>query len=63
MFNAAISDGGGGGSCLEGTTPTHISGTRAPVPCLGEHSIQVLQKILGYGEEDVARIAASGALV
>jgi crotonobetainyl-CoA:carnitine CoA-transferase CaiB-like acyl-CoA transferase len=39
------------------------NGPRAPAPCLGEHSIQVLQEILGYGDEDVARIAASGALV
>jgi crotonobetainyl-CoA:carnitine CoA-transferase CaiB-like acyl-CoA transferase len=38
------------------------SGPRAPAPCLGEHSIQVLQEILGYGDEDLARIAASGAL-
>ena len=38
------------------------SGPRMPAPCLGEHSIQVLQQILGYGDEDLARIAASGAL-
>ena len=38
------------------------NGPRAPAPCLGEHSIQVLQEILGYGDDDVARIAASGAL-
>ena len=38
------------------------NGPLAPAPCLGEHSIQVLQEILGYGDEDLARIAASGAL-
>jgi len=38
------------------------NGPRAPAPCLGEHSIQVLQDILGYGDEDLARIAASGVL-
>jgi crotonobetainyl-CoA:carnitine CoA-transferase CaiB-like acyl-CoA transferase len=38
------------------------NGPRTPAPCLGEHSIMVLQEILGYGDEDLARIAASGAL-
>jgi crotonobetainyl-CoA:carnitine CoA-transferase CaiB-like acyl-CoA transferase len=38
------------------------SGPRMPAPCLGEHSIQVLQEILGYDDEDLTRIAASGAL-
>jgi len=38
------------------------SGPRMPAPCLGEHSIQVLQEILGYDDEGLARIAASGAL-
>ena len=38
------------------------SGPRLPAPCLGEHSIQVLQEILGYADDDLARIAASGAL-
>jgi benzylsuccinate CoA-transferase BbsF subunit len=38
------------------------NGPRFAAPCLGEHSIQVLQEILGYGDEDLARIAASGAL-
>jgi crotonobetainyl-CoA:carnitine CoA-transferase CaiB-like acyl-CoA transferase len=38
------------------------SGPRMPAPCLGEHSIMVLQELLGYGDEDLARIAASGAL-
>jgi benzylsuccinate CoA-transferase BbsF subunit len=38
------------------------NGPRFPAPCLGEHSIQVLQEILGFGDDDLARIAASGAL-
>jgi crotonobetainyl-CoA:carnitine CoA-transferase CaiB-like acyl-CoA transferase len=37
------------------------SGPRTPAPCLGEHSIQVLQEILGYNDDDLARIAGSGA--
>ncbi len=42
--------------------PGYENGPRFPAPCLGEHSIQVLQEILGFGDEDLARIAASGAL-
>jgi crotonobetainyl-CoA:carnitine CoA-transferase CaiB-like acyl-CoA transferase len=38
------------------------NGPLAPAPCLGEHSIQVLQELLGYGDEELARLAASGAL-
>jgi crotonobetainyl-CoA:carnitine CoA-transferase CaiB-like acyl-CoA transferase len=38
------------------------NGPLAPAPCLGEHSIQVLQEILGYDDEELARIAASGVL-
>lgn len=38
------------------------SGPRSAAPCLGEHSVQVLQEILGYSDDDLARIAASGAL-
>jgi crotonobetainyl-CoA:carnitine CoA-transferase CaiB-like acyl-CoA transferase len=44
--------------CIAG----YDSGPIAPSPCLGEHSVQVLQEILGFGDEDLARIAASGAL-
>jgi crotonobetainyl-CoA:carnitine CoA-transferase CaiB-like acyl-CoA transferase len=44
------------------TIAGYDNGPRFPAPCLGEHSIQVLQEILGYGDEDLARIAASGAL-
>jgi len=39
------------------------NGPRAPAPCLGEHTIAVLQEILGYGDEELAELAASGALV
>jgi crotonobetainyl-CoA:carnitine CoA-transferase CaiB-like acyl-CoA transferase len=38
------------------------NGPRTPAPCLGEHSIAVLQDLLGYGDEDLTRLAASGAL-
>ena len=38
------------------------NGPRFPAPCLGEHTIQVLTEILGYGDEDLARLAASDAL-
>jgi benzylsuccinate CoA-transferase BbsF subunit len=38
------------------------SGPRAAAPCLGEHTMQVLQEILGYGDDDIARLAASDAL-
>jgi benzylsuccinate CoA-transferase BbsF subunit len=39
------------------------NGPLAPAPCLGEHSVQVLQHLLGFSDDDVARIAASGALM
>ena len=39
------------------------NGPRAPAPCLGEHTISVLQEILGYGDEELAELAASGAIV
>jgi crotonobetainyl-CoA:carnitine CoA-transferase CaiB-like acyl-CoA transferase len=39
------------------------NGPRAPAPCLGEHTITVLQEILGYGDDELAELAASGALV
>jgi crotonobetainyl-CoA:carnitine CoA-transferase CaiB-like acyl-CoA transferase len=38
------------------------NGPRAPAPCLGEHSIAILQELLGYGDEDLARLAGSGVL-
>jgi crotonobetainyl-CoA:carnitine CoA-transferase CaiB-like acyl-CoA transferase len=39
------------------------NGPRFPAPCLGEHSFQVLQEILGYDDDEIARIVAAGALV
>jgi len=38
------------------------SGPRKPAPCLGEHSFQVLQDLLGLGEEEIAELVASGGL-
>ena len=38
------------------------NGPRFPAPCLGEHSMQVLQEVLGLDDEELARVAASGAL-
>jgi benzylsuccinate CoA-transferase BbsF subunit len=38
------------------------NGPLAPAPCLGEHSVQVLQEVLGFSDDDLARVAASGAL-
>jgi benzylsuccinate CoA-transferase BbsF subunit len=39
------------------------SGPRLPAPCLGEHSIEVLRDILGMSDDELAEVAASGALV
>ena len=36
--------------------PTHAG------PVIGEHTFQVMTEILGYSEDEVAEIAASGAL-
>jgi crotonobetainyl-CoA:carnitine CoA-transferase CaiB-like acyl-CoA transferase len=33
------------------------SGPRAPAPCLGEHSMEVLLDVLGLSEDEVARLA------
>lgn len=38
------------------------NGPRTPAPCLGEHSIEILQEVLGYDDDELGRIAASGAL-
>jgi len=38
------------------------SGPRAPAPCIGEHTIQVLQEILGLTDDELAHVAAAGAL-
>jgi crotonobetainyl-CoA:carnitine CoA-transferase CaiB-like acyl-CoA transferase len=45
--------------CIRG----YASGPRSPAPLLGEHSIQVLQEILGLTDEELAEVATSGALV
>ncbi len=39
------------------------SGPRLPAPCLGEHTVEVLRDLLGMADEEIAEIAASGALV
>ena len=39
------------------------SGPRMPAPCLGEHSVQVLQEILGMSDEELAEVVGSGAIV
>jgi crotonobetainyl-CoA:carnitine CoA-transferase CaiB-like acyl-CoA transferase len=39
------------------------SGPRSPAPALGEHNYEVLHDILGLSDEEIAEIAASGALV
>lgn len=39
------------------------SGPRSAAPCLGEHALEVLHDVLGMGDEEVAEVAASGALV
>jgi crotonobetainyl-CoA:carnitine CoA-transferase CaiB-like acyl-CoA transferase len=36
-------------------------GPRFPAPCLGEHTYQVLQEVLGLDDDEVARLLASGA--
>jgi len=38
------------------------SGPRKPAPCLGEHRFQVLQDLLGLGEEEIDELVASGGL-
>ncbi len=36
-------------------------GARFPAPCLGEHTYQVLQEVLGLDDEEIARVMGSGA--
>ena len=38
------------------------SGARSAAPALGEHSFQVLQELLGMGEEEIAQAFAGGAI-
>jgi benzylsuccinate CoA-transferase BbsF subunit len=46
--------------------PWRLSGTplavESPAPCLGEHNRQVLGKTLGYSENEIDELVASGAL-
>jgi crotonobetainyl-CoA:carnitine CoA-transferase CaiB-like acyl-CoA transferase len=39
------------------------SGPRFASPCLGEHSFEVMRDVLGMSEEEIAEVAAAGALV
>jgi benzylsuccinate CoA-transferase BbsF subunit len=39
------------------------SGPRLPAPCLGEHSIEVLRDLLGMDDDEIAAVAAGGALI
>lgn len=38
------------------------SRVRAPAPCLGQHTDEVLRDVCGYGEAEIARLRAGGAL-
>ncbi|MGH7864595.1 MAG: CoA transferase, partial [Candidatus Binataceae bacterium] len=40
-------------------TPCEV---RAPGPCIGQHTDEVLTKLLGYSESDVANLRKLGAL-
>jgi len=46
--------------------PWKLSGTpcavEAPAPCLGEHNDDVLRRVLGYSDAEVAELAAAGVL-
>ena len=37
------------------------NGPRFPAPCLGEHTFEVLNEVLGLDVEEVSRLLASGA--
>lgn len=38
------------------------SGPRFPAPCLGEHSIEILQEVLGLDDDELARVVGSGCI-
>jgi benzylsuccinate CoA-transferase BbsF subunit len=40
-------------------TPTRV---RAPAPCIGQHTDEVLTQVLGYRPDEVAKLRAAGAL-
>ncbi len=44
--------------CIRG----YPSGARSAAPILGEHSVQVLQELLGMSDEEIANAFASGAI-
>jgi crotonobetainyl-CoA:carnitine CoA-transferase CaiB-like acyl-CoA transferase len=35
---------------------------RAPAPCIGQHTDEVLTQMLGYSADEVARLRGAGAL-
>ena len=41
---------------------TGPNGLRRPAPLLGQHTEEVLTELLGYTQEEVARLAEAGAL-
>ena len=38
------------------------AGPRNPAPLLGQHTEQVFREVLGYSDEELAELVASGAL-
>ncbi|MDQ3107699.1 MAG: CoA transferase, partial [Actinomycetota bacterium] len=54
------------GTCAYEAPATIFSAKRTPLhraaPCLGEHSEYVLRSLLGYQDDEVARLAAAGIL-
>ncbi|HLZ72768.1 MAG TPA: CoA transferase [Dehalococcoidia bacterium] len=38
-------------------------GPRLPAPCLGEHTVEVLRDLLGMSDDEIAEVAAGGALI
>lgn len=44
--------------CIQG----YPSGARSAAPILGEHSVQVLQELLGMSDAEIANAFASGAI-
>ena len=41
---------------------TYDNGPRAPAPCIGEHSFEVLSQVMGLTDEEIAEAYASGAI-
>jgi benzylsuccinate CoA-transferase BbsF subunit len=38
------------------------SGPIAPAPCIGEHTFEVLQDVLGLDDDEIGRLSSNGAL-